>query len=358
MNTKFYFATSQVGAEKWIKDRLSRSYPDLKFAFSRPGFITFKQDAGPLVKNGDPVFARVWGQSLGQVKKKEMTDPEWATALREFLSVVPKGAIVHAYERDQAVPGDEPDLWIPNARINKMLNNELSFLKDQAKLQLQAKGGEQVYDLIWLDEGHLFLGSHTHAVGQLGSPGNILSNIPAMELPKKSPARSYLKIVEAILRFEPSYKKGLKVLEIGCSPGGASMAMLDRGFKVLGIDPKFMHESIHAYADFGFIQKMAINVMSTDLGEFNPNWLVMDMNLAPLEAIDELNHIVSMLKQNLGRDLKLDRCFITLKLNDRNFSENIPLYLKRLSACGFRDLVPVQLSTNRQEFFVYGKFQG
>ena len=39
---RFIFATCQVGAEKAVKGEVARRWPDFRFAYSRPGFLTFK----------------------------------------------------------------------------------------------------------------------------------------------------------------------------------------------------------------------------------------------------------------------------------------------------------------------------
>jgi len=209
--------------------------------------------------------------------------------------------------------------------------------------------GDEVYSLIWIDDFHVFLGRHTHTKNLTDSPGNI-PNIP---LAKDSPSRAYLKIEEAIYRFKPAIEKGLQVLEVGCSPGGATTAMSHRGMLVTGVDPKYMAQEVYKLPGFKFVQKCARDVNASDLMQVNPDWLVMDMNIAPLEALDELNHVVSVLRKNFGKNLKLREGFLTIKLNDWKFASSIPLYLKRLDEIGFKGLHPIQLCSNRQEFFVY-----
>src|SRR5690349_20007277 len=39
---EFVFATCQVGAEIALKQEVARTAPNLRFAYSRPGFLTFK----------------------------------------------------------------------------------------------------------------------------------------------------------------------------------------------------------------------------------------------------------------------------------------------------------------------------
>jgi len=345
MNPRFYFATFQFGAEKAVKAEILAEHPSLKFAFSRPGFITFKEpEPGkkPLTLK-KAIFTRQWGEVLGQAKDQE--------SIRTLFEQIPDQAFVHAFDRDLHVPGDEPKGFVQHSHIHEILK---TFGIDLDMVTDRSTKGETVYDLIWIDGEHVFLGRHVHGDRECGYAGNI----PVIELSKESPSRAYLKIEEAILRFEPKIKKGISVLEVGCSPGGATTAMSLRGMQVTGVDPKFMDKKVNKLPGFQFIQKCARDVDADDLEEVNPDWLVMDMNIAPLEALDELNHVVGLLRKGHGSKLKLNQGFLTIKLNDWKFANSIPLYLKRLKEIGFNDLHAIQLASNRQEFFVYaGSFK-
>lgn len=330
---RFYFATCQVGAEKALKAEIARELPDLKFAFSRPGFITFKQENGPVVTPKNSVFTRLWGESIDQVKGD---DPE------PLFAKIPEGALTHAFSRDQYVPGDEPEDYV-----------EPGFeIEEGSGWNRAPKIGETVYDLIFIDEGHFFLGKHTHTKFLDPAPGN-KPNIP---LPKDAPSRAYLKIEEAIQRFNPKAEPDMEVLEVGCSPGGATFTLLKRGYKCVGIDPKLMADPIQNNKNFKLIRKLAKNVQAPDFAGANPTWIIMDMSLAPLEALDEIKHVITVLREMHGRQTKLKCAFLTIKLNDWKFAESIPLYLRRIEELGLKRMRAMQLSTNRQEFFVYGEF--
>jgi 23S rRNA (cytidine2498-2'-O)-methyltransferase len=345
MTPRFYFTTCQIGAEKAAKAEILAEYPDLKFAFSRPGFITFKQDddSKPAIQENSAIFSRLWGVSISQTKDEK--------TFAEMMKEIPAGSIVHAFERDTATPGDEAEEFVPNARITAALQKLPAALRKNFKLNEKPKLKETVYDVIWLDDFHVFLGKHTH-LGHLDpSPGNL----PTIILPPESPSRAYLKIAEAIHRFQPKISQGMQVLEVGCSPGGATTAMISLGLEVTGIDPKFMDKSLENDEYFHFIQKPAKDVSQSELRYTNPDWIVMDMNIAPLEALDQLAHIVGLLKANYPKDLKLKQGFLTIKLNDWKFADSIRLYMKRLHEIGFRDMIPMQLASNKQEFFVMAK---
>lgn len=343
MNPRFYFAVCQFGAEKAVKAEVLSEFPHLKFAFSRPGFITFKEEndrKAPILVTSS-VFTRLWGQSLGQAKDMD--------ALVTLVKTVPSGSVVHAFERDRFIPGEEPDHFVKDENIKLTVSSLEKAGVDGLKWNAIPKIESTVYDLIWLDEFHVFLGKHFQAEGLDLAPGNQ----PHIELSPHSPSRAYLKLAEAIHRFKPEIIKGMQALELGCSPGGATTCMLEHDLKVTGIDPRRMDERLYGERNFHFIQKMAIALEAHEIRDVNPTWIVTDLNVAPLEAIDELSYVIGLLRKNQGRNLKLKTGFFTIKLNDWKFADSIPLYLKRIQECGFSHLIPIQLVSNRQEFFVF-----
>ncbi len=349
MSTRFYFATCQTGAEKAVKAEVGAELPRLRFAFSRPGFITFKDesDEGPplVLRNG--IFTRLWGEALGQAK-----DPADLPAL---LGRVPRGALLHRFDRDLHIPGEEPEGFVRNGHIASAgrageraaipagIPEAGSRARDRAP-----RVGETVYDLIWIDDFHLFLGRHVHAEYMVDAPGNV----PDIPLPAHSPSRAYLKIEEAFARFKPPLERGNTVLEVGCAPGGATTALLARGMRVTGVDPQYMAETVAAAPFFTHVRKPARFATPDDLRGCNPDWLVVDMSIAPAEALPELAHVLKVLRGLFGSSLRLRQGFITLKLNDWKLAAEIPSYLERLERMGFRSLHPIQLCANRQEFFV------
>lgn len=338
MQPRFYFSTCQIGTEKAVKAEVSSEYPQLRFSFSRPGFITFKEADGapsPLsLRRG--IFTRLWGEVLGQTKDR--------ATLPELLSLIPQKAIVQCFDRDLHKPGEEPLGFVRHANIREIVKG-LATLPPEGVPML---GGE-VYSLVWVDDFHVFLTRHIHGKGMVVSPGDI----PLIPLPDNAPSRAYLKIEEAIHRFKPAMTKGLKVLEMSCASGGATLAMLNRGLDVTGIDPLHLDKRVKSMPGFTLIDKEIHAIVGEDLSSCNPEWLVMDMNIAPLEALDELTRVVSLLKAVNGKKLCLSRGFFTIKLNAWKFASYIPLYRRRLQQIGFRSLRVTHLCSNRQEFFIY-----
>jgi len=61
------WALCQLGAEPALKAEVATLHPGWRFAYSRPGLVTWKTDApvGPDVALA-AVFARAWGTSIGK----------------------------------------------------------------------------------------------------------------------------------------------------------------------------------------------------------------------------------------------------------------------------------------------------
>jgi hypothetical protein len=70
----FIYTIVNVGSEKLLKEEISIKYPHLKFAYSRPGYITFKDTTEKFTVDTvlDLIFARSYGLSLGKFSKEEL----------------------------------------------------------------------------------------------------------------------------------------------------------------------------------------------------------------------------------------------------------------------------------------------
>src|SRR6266511_3609115 len=105
----FLFVTCQIGAEPALKEELARVWPSFRFAYSRPGFLTFKLPSGPAPTDNfdlQSVFARAYGFSLG--KADGATIDERATQAKELLAALPIDR-VHVWSRDSGRPGTTDD---------------------------------------------------------------------------------------------------------------------------------------------------------------------------------------------------------------------------------------------------------
>jgi len=103
---QFLFITCQVGAEAPVKTELGRRWPEFRFAYSRPGFLTFKLPGGHDLKADfdlKSVFARAYGFSLGKATGEALD--ELAKSVWDVCGGRPVRR-VHVWGRDAARPGD------------------------------------------------------------------------------------------------------------------------------------------------------------------------------------------------------------------------------------------------------------
>ena len=109
MPSRFVFATVQSGAERALKHEIAREHPELRFAFSRPGFVTFRSSEDlPDDFVLRTVFARTWGFSLGRVNGSD--DLQRARDAWQLIGEqLPDEPIrdLHVWHRDRPLPGDE-----------------------------------------------------------------------------------------------------------------------------------------------------------------------------------------------------------------------------------------------------------
>ncbi|HTM44901.1 MAG TPA: SAM-dependent methyltransferase [Polyangiaceae bacterium] len=332
---QFVYAVCQLGAEQALKAEVQRLYPQWRFAFSRPGLITWKTPE-PIVADLQlgAVFARCWGLSLGR-----------AASLAEFSGLVenvPMDAFaLHVFERDRYKPGEEsPE--DPYQPLSEQVEQQLRVGTPRIHPRERAmQAGDLVVDVVVAPDEPWLVGLHQHNASRSEFPGAR----PPLVLPAQAPSRAWLKLEEGLIFARLPIKKGEIALEIGSAPGGASDALLQRGLRVIGVDPGAMAPSVVAHPHFTHLQIKLGDLRREQLPK-RVDWLFVDVNLAPAVMLHQLRRIVSTLKSTLKGGL------VTLKLNDWKMAEQIPDFLTRLRAMGFAHVQAKQLAHNRQEICV------
>ncbi len=294
IESAFVFAVCQAGSEGALKREVAREHPGLRLAFSRPGFLTFKAP-GPVGTGFDlrSVFARVSGLSLGR------TD-------------APEHDLLHRYSRDGLLP------VVREGR--------------------PAAGGERVLDRIVVDPGEEWVGYHVHGPGRSAYPG---AN-PSLALPPHAPSRAYLKLAEALVWSDAPLRPGECAVELGSAPGGAALLLIEKGLTVIGVDPAPMAPRVVASKAFTHLRRGAAKLTPKDLPR-PPDWLLLDVNLPPDEAIGLLEPLAAGCKGLL----------LTLKLHDEAAVDRIPVWLARIRALAGGEVRATQLPSHKSEFLVY-----
>lgn len=308
---EFVFATCLPGNEPAVKREVARTRPELRFAYNRPGLITFKAPA-PVTPEDVPgsVFARVWGRSVGAA-----TDPAAAAALLAPI----KPDRVHVFARDPETPTDLAP-WLALGPGG------------------DARVGELVADVIVAPDEPVWIGVHRHDPSRPPGPGG---DIP-VEMPPESPSRAYAKIEEAIAWAKLPVAAGQVALEIGAAPGGAVLALARRGLDVWAVDTGDLAPAVAALPNVHHLAKKVGAVRWEELPA-RVDWLLVDVNLAPQVALHEISRLMPKLRPTL------QGAVITLKMNDWKFVDELPRLIARIGELGLPDVRLRHLPSNRRE---------
>ncbi|HEV3343444.1 MAG TPA: SAM-dependent methyltransferase [Pirellulales bacterium] len=340
----FLFVTCQVGAERAVKTELARDWPELRFAYSRPGFLTFKLPAEhdlPDDFNLGSVFARSYGFSLG---KTQAASIEQRVAEMARLAPQRRYDKLHVFQRDTAAPGDhgfEPQItpWAEEAEacIRRLWPTTAPPLGPTPPA---AKAGQLVLDCVLVEPDQWWIGYHQASGWTSRRPGGL----SRLQLPEDAVSRAYLKMEQALRWSRLPIQGADQAAELGCSPGGSSQVLLRHGLKVIGIDPAVVHPALVGDRNFRHIRKRAGDVRRSELRDVR--WLFADMNVAPQYTLDAVEAIAT------SRRVQLRGLLVTLKLLDWDLADEVPDYLARIRSWGFPYVRARQLQFNRQEICV------
>ncbi|MCL2305597.1 MAG: SAM-dependent methyltransferase [Planctomycetaceae bacterium] len=339
----FLTTTCQIGSEKPLKTELLREFPLLRFAFSRPGFLTFKitdENRDPLaladsVRNGS-VFARYVGVSLGKI----VTDSPVALAEQlETFERPEKIKRVHFWNRDKYPVGEKGFEPLP-LETDQVLERRIA---DSVGLRYgKARSNELVLDCTQIDPDLYWIGYHRAADERSRFPGGLFP----LEIPTDMVSRAWLKFTEALRWSGLPIGCGTCCADIGSSPGGASQVLLTRGAEVLGVDPAEMDPRILKYPNFTHIRGRIGQVKRSLFRKVR--YVIADMNVAPNFTLDVLEELVSR------RDNDIRGLLFTLKMFQIELADSLPEYAERIRNWGFSQVQMKQLQFNRQEVMVAG----
>lgn len=343
----FVFVTCQIEAERAVKGEIARRWPQFRFAFSQPGFLTFKlPDELTLADDFalDSVFARAYGFSLGKVtgeSREELAAAAWSVCGNRTIQRI------HVWERDRTVPGNhgyEPDITPAAIEAHRSVlqccPRPSLLARDAADLCHPARPGESVMDCIMLDTDTWWIGYHRTASIASRHPGGMMR----LELPLDAVSRAWLKMEEGLRWSQLPMVQGARVAEIGSAPGGASQSLLARGLFVTGIDPAEMAPAVLGHPRFRHIRQRSPQVRRREFRKIR--WLTADMNVAPNYTLDAIEAIV------MHEQVNIRGLLLTLKLPEWSLAEHVPEYLDRIRRWGYNIVRARQLQHDRREICV------
>ncbi len=342
----FLYTTCQHGAEAALKREVAARYPEFRFAYSRPGFLTFKLPAERMVKADfrlESVFARAAGFSLGKIVAESQEE-----RVAEVLRLAGERLFVglHVWPRDQYTPGYRG--FAPGLNEESQAARAAILaawpVSDPRRgwldKPLGERAGQLVLDVILVGPNEWWVGWHATAGYVTRFPGGL----QPIELPPHAVSRAYLKMREALDWAQFPLEKDQQAVEIGCAPGGASQALLERGLLVTGIDPADVDPVVANDPRFHHVKKRGADVQRREFRK--TRWLTADMNVAPQYTLDTVEAIVT------HPEVKIQGLLLTLKLLDWDLAAMVPDYLERIRGWGYRDVRSRQLQFNRQEICV------
>jgi len=312
---EFVFATCAPGIEAMLKLDVARLRPELRFAYSRPGLVTFKCEHAVAPDDAPAsAFARVWGRSIGPAR-----DP--GDAAHQLALVGAQR--VHVYARDAEV--------------------ELAPWQDAVTARLGvpagvAQRGELVADVVVSPGEPAWLGLHRADAHHLMWPGGAI----AVDVPADAPSRAYGKLEEAIAWAELPIARGDVAVELGAAPGGALYALARRGVEAWGVDPGELAPQVAALPNVHHL-RVKIGALRWEDLPARVDWLLVDVNLAPQVALHETLRFAPRLRGSLRGAV------ITLKMNEPAFVRELPALAARIAELGLPDVRMRHLPSNRRE---------
>jgi 23S rRNA (cytidine2498-2'-O)-methyltransferase len=350
---QFVFMTCRAGAEGAVKEEVARLEPGWRLSFSRPGFLTFKH-AGerPLddrqLAERNWTFAHACGISLGRLKGESLAvlaAQAWRHEDVAALAAHGDFKDIHVWQRDLSAIDDdcEPSMITPlcqeiEAALRAAAPDSCDKLRSiPSGRKHPATRNGRVLDVIVIEPGEWMIGHHRAVRRHERWPGGAIP----VPMPEHAVSRAYAKLEEAIGWSDLPLAAGDESVEIGCAPGGASQALLDRGLFVTGVDPADVDPSVLATPRFRHLKKRGKDVRRKEFE--GVRWLVADMNIAPEATLDEVESIVT------HPDVAIRGMILTLKFSDWSVASRLPEFATRVRGWGYRDVRTRQLATGGQE---------
>jgi 23S rRNA (cytidine2498-2'-O)-methyltransferase len=252
---------------------------------------------------------------------------------------------VHVWQRDAHVSDDEPTTLLVSP-LSAEIEAAVRAAAPEPNAELRESHGEKrlpaprrarVLDVVVVEPNEWWVGFHQVVTPPQRWPGGAMP----VRTPAHAVSRAYTKMAEALAWSGLPIAEEDECVELGCAPGGASQALLDRGLFVTGIDPAEVDPALLAHPRFRHLRKRSKEVRRSEY--LGVRWLAADMNLAPTYTLDAVEAIVTR------SDVHIRGMVLTLKLADWGQAEKLAEYAARVHGWGYRDVRMRQLASGGQE---------
>ena len=339
MKPTFAMLSCACGAEQVVKTEMADE--GWLLAFSRPGFVTAKNDQDVPLPNG--VFVRTASRSLGQVRGSQANAmvAELASQLAENDPNGQKFDQLHVWPKDR-VPigrfGFEPGADEVSSVVSDAVYSGLNetWLKCDAPNRI-AQPGDRVLDLVLVNPSHWFMGVHEATVWPTRWPGAVQPIQPLNE----PVSRAYYKAAESITWSGFDMQPGDLAVEIGSAPGGACGRLLELGLRVIGVDPAEMDPRINQHPNFQHIRARGGDLPRRQFR--GAKWLLVDSNVRPDQTLTTIENIVT------HRQSDFVGLLITLKIGDYSSASLIDTWFDRIVRWKPSNVQVRQLARNKCE---------
>jgi 23S rRNA (cytidine2498-2'-O)-methyltransferase len=205
------------------------------------------------------------------------------------------------------------------------------------KINEMAEHGERVFDVILVEPDEWWCGWHLAYSLPRRWPGGT----PIFDLGAPVISRAYWKLAEALAWSRLPIRSGQWCVELGAAPGGACQLLLEKGLKVIAVDPAELDARISSNPNLMHIRCRSREVRRAKLK--NVRWLFADLNVAPNYTLDTVGDIVAHPKT------QIQGLLLTLKMMTWDLADDIPKFVARVREWGFESVHVRQLAFNRRE---------
>lgn len=351
--SQFVFMTCRAGAEAALKQEVAFLEPNWRPAFSRPGFLTFKcelpRPTAQQLAERNWTFAYACGISLGKVcggQLGELVEDVWGVVAAANLIHHNVPLDIHVWQRMPALDADGNETFVTplceeiESALRKSAPNAAEIQRTIAARRKATPRNALVLDIVVVEPGEWWIGFHRAVRRAERWPGGVIP----VRMPPHAVSRAYAKLEEALQWSDLPLAPEDECVEVGCAPGGATQALLDRGLFVTGIDPAEVDPTVANHPRFRHLKKRGGDVRRQEFA--GVRWLAADMNIAPEDTLDEVQAIVT------HSEVAIRGLVLTLKFSDWEVATRLPEFVERVRGWGYRDVRARQLVTGGQEVCV------